>query len=688
MNRRVMTLRAWRFGLAFGLAAGATTVVSSASAGSFNDNGSYAFDPLAIERFDFEDDGPEWIDPSDPPPATVVSESALSGDHVLQLESPNGFATARWAIVLPAAKRSFGVSAWIRGAEANLSLRFTHEGSYRFDEVAMLFPTGRITSDGWVEVAADGVRVDGKRSRVIINAFCSGCEIDAVEVVIEGTIDTDVNTPCAGATDAQSCSTGQICMWGECRNVSGWVPPIPAERELVTQYLERRLRFLFGPYLERKQDMPATLSALEAMRAATDRWSYWNSFFVAVRRLHDGHTSASASTPSFVIGNPRPIHACFIEGDADLSQGVAPSDSLYRDVLVSHVGPDHNLGLKAGDRLVRVDGMHPIAWARSLLDVHAGYRPASNHRTFAEQASDLRSTIARFANELQVVRCDSQQQSCGALETIDISAIAFDEPGTTTTFVACDSRPLRHIPGAPTVSHSAGYYDVFAGLLNESDGSEKVYGVAWEALGTTDGNNGVGANLKAAIKLLKDDAANGVIFDHRTGNGGTLLGPKPIWDFAVASHPITFMQTRRRAGDERPDTTAGTSIFQTALSSGLVDWAGSNSPSTIPIALLITNDVSASDWLPLGMKNVGPNVRIFGPYETSGAFSTLYTLGYWGGPQYVMASADSFDPDGNTLNGTGVQPDVVTMPLQSDLVVGKDTVFEAALAWIRQELGS
>ena len=42
-----------------------------------------------------------------------------------------------------------------------------------------------------------------------------------------------------------------------------------------------------------------------------------------------------------------------------------------------------------------------------------------------------------------------------------------------------------------------------------------------------------------------------------------------------------------------------------------------------------------------------------------------------------------------TLGGPphGVPPDVVVLPLQSDLLKGKDTVFETAIAWVRAGLG-
>ena len=80
------------------------------------------------------------------------------------------------------------------------------------------------------------------------------------------------------------------------------------------------------------------------------------------------------------------------------------------------------------------------------------------------------------------------------------------------------------------------------------------------------------------------------------------------------------------------------------------------------------------------------NVRIFGPYETNGAFSTRYQLGYYLGMTYVLATGDSFVADGSTQAGTGAAPDVVVLPKQSDLLAGRDTVFDAALEWVRAEV--
>jgi Peptidase family S41 len=661
-------------------------VGSPALAGDFAEDGTFIFDADAAVALDFEEDPGPGRGPGDAePPLTAPDDGALSGARVVVLTPFQGIDLP---ITLPAAAQTYRASVWIRGAEAVVDLSISY--SDRTDEVSALYPTGRITSDGWVELANDHLRVDGARiTQATVGVFSPGdAVVDAVEIVADGGLGAMVSEPnprCDGVTDASACAADQVCMWSECRNVNGWVPPIPEDREAVTRYLEGRLALLFGPYRERAVDLPASLVAIEQMRAATDRWTYWNGFMLAVRRLHDGHTSTSGLA-DLVLRNRRPLAVCFLEGDADLSHDVAPADPRYLDVLVSHTGGDHTLGLRRGDRLVRVDGQHPIAWARSLIAVHWSQPAVSNHTTFAEHASRLRGLIGRYAHSLEVVRCDPVSGACGELEEISITDLPPDPPGTPVDSVACDNRPLRHLPSSPADHDGAGSDSVYSGVINESDAVEKIYGLEWESLYTTTGNDGVGSALKSAVSTWKTQGARGVILDHRKGTGGTLLAPRILWDYAVPRHASDIYVDRIRAEDEQPTLAEGAAFFADALSSGQVDYAGSNNPEIdVPVALLVTEDVSASDWLPLGMKGA-PKVRIFGPFQTNGAFSTLYSFGYWLGMSYSIAVGDTFVADGRTLNGRGIDPDVIVLPKQSDLLVGKDTVFEAALDWVRQEL--
>jgi C-terminal processing protease CtpA/Prc len=113
---------------------------------------------------------------------------------------------------------------------------------------------------------------------------------------------------------------------------------------------------------------------------------------------------------------------------------------------------------------------------------------------------------------------------------------------------------------------------------------------------------------------------------------------------------------------------------------------GSNAADTsLPVALLIHRDGSASDWLPHGMKGA-PKVRIFGPHETAGAFSSFYQYAYWSRFEFQLASGDTITYQGDALIGHGVEPDEIVEHTQSALLRGIDNPYEAALAWVRANL--
>jgi hypothetical protein len=658
-----------------------------AAASDFTEEGEVLFDPDAVFTSDFEEDFfPEVEGQGDggggaPASLTVEDENALSKARVLRLGQFQGVDVP---VTVAEGAQAYRVSAWIKGGEtiADVEVRYADNPHPGVDEIAVLYPTGRMTSDGWVEVSASDVRVDAGRGATVSVGFfsASGSDVDALEIVRERSLGPEdlSGQACKGTADPV-CGTGHVCVASQCRYVGAWVPPIPVDRDDVAAYLAARMDLLFGPLRNREVDLPIALVTLDRMRDAQDPWTYWNAFLLGVRRLHDGHTTTSG-VADFVLENEKPLGFCFLEGDADLSHGSAPKDPLYLDILVSHVASSRNLGLRPGDRLVYVDGEHPIAWARAQVEHHWSMSPTSNHETYAELAEQLRGLVARYAHTLTVVRCDPATSTCGLLETIDLSAVPAITPDEVFESVACDNRPLRHLATAPA-NHATGSA-VYHGIVNESDAVERIYGAEWESLYTTNGSDGVGGPLNQAIMAVKADA-RGVILDHRSGNGGTILGPQKIWSFAVPSHPVSFYVHRQRAEDEAIDQTAGLALFEAGQAEGLVDWGGSGTGTSMPVALLLTRDVSASDWLPLGLKGQLPNVRIFAPFQTNGGFSTRYGFGYWLGMSYVMAVGETFDATGRSLGAHGVEPDQIVLPKQSDLLQGRDTLFDVAIAWVR-----
>ena len=87
------------------------------------------------------------------------------------------------------------------------------------------------------------------------------------------------------------------------------------------------------------------------------------------------------------------------------------------------------------------------------------------------------------------------------------------------------------------------------------------------------------------------------------------------------------------------------------------------------------------------MKGASPNVKLFGPNPTNGAFSTFLGGQYWTGLSFQLACGDTIaGTTGDALCGKGVRPDVYVLPRQSQLMMGQDPVYDTALAWVRESL--
>ena len=438
----------------------------------------------------------------------------------------------------------------------------------------------------------------------------------------------------------------------------------------VVDGLEGQLQVFYGGQRSRGLYLAAAIAQMEQMRGATTGWQFWSLFGAAIHALHDWHTVTDMGVSGFVVPAHR-LNACFIEGDADLSQAVWPKDPSYPDLLVSHVGPQSS-GLNPGDRLVAVDGMHPIAWAASLAGVDWGYHVATDPETLSDYAERLggpywanvdgSALILTFAHEITVVRCSSG--SCESTpETIQVTDF---ETSDGSPDIACDNRPLYHFAPANNPDPATHYvFDTFfRGQIAETAPSEGIFGMVWDTL---DGNGSPTSPVNAQIlQAVADWKANarGVILDHRAGNGGTLDAATNVT--TLVRPPSVVAVTRmpiEQAGYDGPATAAaGLAVFTLAegvspYKVGDPAWA-----ETLPVALITHRDGSASDYLPYGMKGA-PNVMLFGPHPTAGAFSTYIEFSSWGNLYFQFGSpGDTIAADGSALIGHGVPPDVVPAP--------------------------
>ena len=104
--------------------------------------------------------------------------------------------------------------------------------------------------------------------------------------------------------------------------------------------------------------------------------------------------------------------------------------------------------------------------------------------------------------------------------------------------------------------HATGETVYHQGIVTDSDATEAIYGMEWESLDTTTGTDGVGPDLTNAVASWRA-GAHGVILDHRTGFGGTILAPEILWNFSVPRHDDD-VYVERAFGDEPQPSLTGT----------------------------------------------------------------------------------------------------------------------------------
>lgn len=670
----------------------------SAHAGEFDALGVYVQDPQAVAFEDFTE--PETFFPPDSDASCEGQvhhrleawTDALSGGDLLVLDGA-GQCPERFAVPIPSGVGSYRATVWMRhgGLGARMFVWYPPESGREGIPVRMA-PTGRATSDGWVELATNDFTVEGDLDPVVylrVGDFADteGVQIDALELVPSG--EPQLPATCEGVRDPV-CGDEAICIYGRCRIGRHAVPPLPhgALREAMLVSFRARLESFFGGRKTRTHDLPAALLELERLEDAETAWQFWNGLGTAVRRLHDWHTSAGSAVLEVT---PRGrLNACFIEGDADLSHGLHPRDPRYADILVSHVGPDA-AGLRPGDRLLAVDGLHPIDWARRLVDVDWGWHIASDSDSFADLAEALGgptwsggSLILKYARTLTVLRCD--EDGCGQPETIPVIDLAsFTGEGQD---VACDNRPFYHLGelGPDPANHYI-FGDIYRGPIAGTDPAEKIEGMVWDTLyGGGDPQGYVNANLRRAVDEWRE-GARGVILDHRAGNGGTIDAPQYLTELVRPTEDVAVLPLMiATAGTNGPATLDdGLALFDAYPADSRYRVGSDQHVADLPVALVLHREGSASDYLPYGMKGA-PRVRLFGPGPSAGAFSTFLQFNYWGGFSVQLATGDTISSAGEALLGHGVVPDEIVQQKQSDLVAGKDTLHEAALAWVRANL--
>lgn len=656
------------------------------------------------------------------------AERAIEGTGLIRL----GGEVASVSVGLPAPDASAAIDAlrerrvrvtfWQRprGTRVGASLTWftggVDDANATFLASVILQPTGNVTDDGWeewtsgpVDFAWAGVFTPGfiTFTDEQLNVYYGGGSWDVeAQVDVDGLTIVDLGpaavaaAACTLPTERADCGDEGVCHLGVCVD-AGLRLGVPLEDDtLRADYVERRVfevEHFEGGRAPRSRATLVTeaLRPLKDSKRATD---FWPGFAAAYQLLVDGHASAPmVSYPSYANGG-----VCVHAGEADLLADVAAEERLVPLVFSAD---DNELGalLAPGDALVRIDGMAVHDWARaaSRLISHPG-DPAGRDVVTAPQIFNAAldtGAVVTFA------RCSASAPCADAdvLEvTVDLGALTGDRllDGGSAPLLAyaasatCDFRFRRPVE-APDVKDYA-----FAGSADEGGvRSLLINGVPDRYM------DGGEAWFDHVTDALGDDPSL-VLFDERSGAGGSIDAVDLIAAMLLDDgdlYAMDFLPSFEGAEDDGVPRAAvvACSDDPNAYSCGngfryLVGDGGGPvaSAARAKLAVLIADDVSGNDYVTRLLKERSAgSTRIFGDGATWGAFGVIWGMAahvgeLMGGSLQVQ---DTIFVDGvdEPLSGaqrfetsTGIRPDVVVRQKQSDALLGKDTVLEAARAWL------
>ena len=172
--------------------------------------------------------------------------------------------------------------------------------------------------------------------------------------------------------------------------------------------------------------------------------------------------------------------------------------------------------------------------------------------------------------------------------------------------------------------------------------------------------------LASAVAEAREAGAVGFVVDLRGNPGGFGMMAAGVAGFFVADRDQRLGTMRQR----------GTEL------NFVVNPRGR--PFGGPLAILVDGgSMSTSEILAGGLRDLG-RARLFGT-RTAGAALPSVIEELPNGDRFQYAVADYVSANGQRLEGTGVEPDVVVAPDRRSLAEGRDPALEAALDWVGTE---
>ena len=630
--------------------------------------------------------------------APTFASDAVEGRGALRIPGTRAVLLGDQASLAPFSGKRIEITMFARADGALPELRAIY-GDAPLTEDDLTFPlgrviafrTGRVTSDGWVELSTgpiDGaMTTTGVLRGLLLTSTIGGTaegawSADALEIHTWGGPLVSGGA-CSLAEEASACAKGAACVEGLCIDsavVYGPMLPLETRKDIVSRVISSVTRVQEDRHAAANaaagfaKDMPAV-----ALNADTPMAFYrpLATSFGAARGAHsfapspDVSSRASAGAALTVRYYGGELNGCFGMVDKDLSGG----GRGYGVYAVASPSP-----LVVGDVVTTIDGEAPDPWiARTSTELGLIASDPDSDAAFA--ATELHALIMRYGLELVVDRCAG-----GTCSPVTIDLAALRKAQITPATLTCSPR-FQLAVDVPSGTDPNAYETAIA---EASNGVMSLH-TNGEPIGVTSWVTTVSGAFDSGLPM---------IVDKRRGDGG---GGDPL---------ETWGGYMRRASNigiffvERVDHAAidgAPGVLDQLLSCdgksadgncGLVFFDGpAAKPGTLQkTAWLNVLDASASDMATFFAKGAG-NVRIFAPNRTAGLFGSLGILGgflpTWSGGSVqitdVRAGATPAERESGVFrSGTGIEPDEVVVQLQSDLLANRDTMLTRARAWVTQ----
>ncbi len=577
---------------------------------------------------------------------------------------------------------------------------------------ARLSPTGRATSDGWIELETGPVDWEFAAAGGPIGLLISDSQysrrgmrpndeldarVDAVEIEDLGSAavpDRSCNLPEENAR----CGPRGICWLGRCVDAAAALGSIPSEgfREA---YLQRR-GFLIEETLAIRRTRPQLETfhqILDGLRDATPK-SFWTRIVSAWERLRDGHASPPSGK---TIQATSPQGICLGPGRADL----LPEE---REAPVPMVFEPGSSSLEPGDVLTRIDGLEVDAWkhaARRYL-----YYNGDPDGREALQVNDVLRAAVQTGATVEFTRCasdgDPPLEACSPSETTSVEIDFAETVGAEVweggetdaldeeTGRYCDFRFDSLRPDDEGIGSGAVYFSELDSGTVRAEYFDMPQPRSRDGEPLASWEEGWSTNLS--------DEPDQIMVDQRLGFGGGFEAVHFLGDLflkaASSVREIGFpwygstlgadqMQGLRECLDGQESDACG-GLF--------VSGVDDNDPTTqlgeqARLALVTANAVSGNDFFAKYLTFREAETRIFGYAPTVGAFGAVRSFSGLPGesqaPSYQyhdtrFVSADQGLSQSRFSSGQGVDPDEIVYQRQSDARRGVDSIISAAEAWL------